>query len=109
MTCAGVMATTKEMSGRLSACLIGICFPPPRARRWDIGTASRVARGAFRSGRNLRVLQVGLDPPIAHVNVGGIQAPGADIVELVRDVRGAEDNLSSLSLDPGLPNGEEGA
>ena len=43
------------------------------------------------------------------MNVGGIQTPGADVVELVRDVRGAEDNLSGLGLDPGLADCEESA
>ena len=106
---------------------LGNYYPlrPPEGQGWRRGVLMSLCGLAFfsegklanisvwRGGHSVQELASGSSRSVwihrSLRELGGIQTPGTDIVELVRDVRGAEDNLSSLSLDPGLADREERA
>ena len=57
----------------------------------------------------VRVGQVGLDPAVTDMNIGGLKSAGAEIAELVRDPGRAEDDLTGLALEAIFSDGEQRA
>ena len=57
----------------------------------------------------VRVGQVGLDPAVTDMNIGGLKSAGAEIAELVRNPGRAEDDLTGLALEAIFSDGEQRA
>ena len=68
-----------SQGGRVPSPTLGNYYPVRPAE--GQGCAPRGAADVP-SGTGLRVVQIGLDPSIAHVDVRGVQASGTDVVEL---------------------------
>ncbi len=57
---------------------------------------SRAAEAERSAPLVLRVGQVGLHPPVAHVNIRRLEPARTKVAELVREPRGREDDLPSF-------------